>query len=166
MLLEELINKNFDKYTDKIKSILENKTHKIDAYISKYDEKIINIYDNNDNLLLSANYETIGTYDLSTSIFFWEFAFQLFPKLELSDNIESYKKELSDAIIKRTYKDSKYMEQLYYYITNNIFYIKYENIENLLKFIIYITKYNGIVDETLSDNKNIYYLITNIITIK
>lgn len=166
MSLQELINKDFNKLTQKLSSILNNRTYKIDAKVTKYDEKIINIYDNKDDLILSANYETIGTYDMATSILFWESAFQLFPKSELYEQMNLYKKELSDHIINRKYNDSKFMEEMYYYITNNICYINDKNIENLMKLIIHITKHMGIIDESTEDNKKIFYVITNILTIK
>ena len=74
--------------------------------------------------------------------------------IDIKNNIKNYNKS-----------DYEYIETIYNYLNNEILYIQYKYILNLLKVIMYILKCNGIIPNFNSINgldKMDFYIIKNI----
>lgn len=165
MSFANLVKNDFLKYTETVRVILnEYKNYKIVPYVTEYDEKIMDIFDD-DKKILSSHFELVGTYDINTSLFFWSSGFELLPKSKIFTKLKEFKKQLEEYIVEKSYNDLKYIEQLYYYIDKSIILLSKENLDILSQIMIYVTKYIGVVWETVND-KQLLYVLTDIISMK
>jgi CRISPR/Cas system-associated protein Cas5 (RAMP superfamily) len=114
--------------------------------------------------ILSVKYELLGIYDKSCNLFEWASKMKLIDKISIktTKNILKYKNKLKEHIINNTYSDMEYVERILYYLSNNIFFIEENNIQDLIKVCVFISKCQGIVKQ---DNNNVhkYYAVIDII---
>lgn len=163
MKLSDLIESSYLQYTKKLSSTMpNNQSYKIVPTVTEYDEKIITLSTKNNSILV-AHYDIVGTYNDVLGIYYWASSFELLAKSKIFAAMKEYKKILKKHIIDRTYDDEDYVEKIYYYISNPIIGINKENLDILVKLVIFVTKYMGVVIEKLTDSQQVLYVITDVI---
>jgi len=167
---ENEISDKYLKLTKTFNEIIKNHS----SYVIKINDDTherngMDVFDGSKKIM-SVNYEILGSYDNQLNIFYWACNHQLTNKhlIKLSKNIKKSKKTIGDKIINFEYSDIQYLENLYYYLSNSMFFIVDKNIEMLLKYCICTCNGMGILDETtayMGTDKPIkmYYIITDII---
>jgi len=103
------------------------------------DMHIINISDENDNFIMKCEYAVAGSYNLSSSVWYWSWSIDYIDK-ELTIDLEPVREFKNKLVDNSTKYDQKQSDQLYFYLSNNNFYLSYENINILLKMVLYLTK--------------------------
>lgn len=173
MKYKDIIDKKYLSLTNNMKNIIKDNEYYTEEQPNKEnDDHILNVFlKSNNKKILSVNYEILGFYSDKCNIFYW--GTNILPSnkyiYKLSKKIMRSKKKLKEYIINKKYSDISFLEKLLYYTTNKIFYIIYDNIDDLLKYSCYITNSIGILtNNSLKDKKafNIYYIIKNIKEIK
>lgn len=164
---EDKVLKQVDIYTKVIREILpdDNYTFNIN---DNPNYKIIDVFDKNKKKILSVQCQLLGSYDPDTKIFNWGCNKKISDKknTELSKLVKSKAKKIKKYILTKKYNDLLYLETLYYYLTNSIFFIN--DLTKLIKYSIYVTKSKGILFYTNDHNDNIKiqncYIIIDIIS--
>lgn len=158
-----IINKNeIEKYFKSSKSkfkdyIKDNKEIKYE-----YTKNILNISNNKFNL--KTEYNIIGYYNPIDSIFIWGWA-NPFVEKDVTVNI---KDSIKESISKKKI-DKDYTELFLYFVNNATFYIKEENLDMLLKLVLYVDKGQWLVGVKNEDKSPLlieFVLIKNIIQVK
>jgi hypothetical protein len=161
-----------DEYV-KLSRQLTDLTEKCQEYVIEIkgtnDDKILDVYCNNKKIL-SAVYEILGTYDTQCNLFFWsknmKFADRQVTKI--SREIKKHSKKIKSMILEKKYKDIDYLEKMYYYTSNNIFFVFPDNISEIIEFSVFFCKCKGILkykNNSAKEGKLIYtyYIITDIL---
>lgn len=168
MNFEKKVLERVESLTKTINDVLpKNTDYILDFDNEQIGNKIINVFDKNNKKILSVNYELLGTYDPRTKIFNWGCNKNIVDKqyTKLSKVIKSKSKKIKKYIITKKYEDVIYLETLYYYLTNKIFFVN--DITKLIKYCIYASKTKGIlmsIDTQLNGEIHKCYLITDIIS--
>jgi len=162
-LFYDVVKQKYNKITKKLKDILITDNYNVQNSINSNNDKVLDIYIDTKKIL-TCNYDILGVYDVNCGIFSWSTTLKLVDRELLTKvkHIQKYNKELEKLIITRKYSDIEFMETILYYISNNMFYIESDNIEQLLEFSCFITDSIGYLIQK-EKNKYIYYLITNIV---
>lgn len=140
-------NKDFSNKVDKYFNIKKKDIIDIIDPNYNYDYKFSTDKDNNaivevlknNKLVIKAEYELLGLYNLFNSVWYWGFGLDLVNRdlVKGSKSIKEFSK-----IIKKNYEDfdKKEAEILYFRTNNNNFYTSKKNIDNIVKLGLYITK--------------------------
>ena len=167
MKLEDEIITKVKLLTKTITEILpNNKEYSLD-FDNENDERIIDVFDKDKRKIMSVNYEILGTYDFSSKIFNWGCNKNIVDKklTKMSKNIKSESKTIKKYIVEKKYTDVAYLESIYYYLTNPLFFV--DDISYLIKFSIYASECKGVLismDTYKGVNIQTCYLITDIIS--
>jgi len=158
--MEKEIQKNFiDKEKKISKKFNYNKNYDYKISIDNQDNHIIELY-NNDELIMKAEYELIGIYNIYNSIWYWAWNIQMVDHKLIT---ESQKIKKFVNIIKDNFKkwDPKKAEEYNYICKNGNFYTTPNKLLMMVKLILYIT--NGIWYIPICHNKknSICYELNN-----
>lgn len=135
--LSDKINLNYNNLKKVISSKLDiNKEY---TYIFSNDNNnyIVEIY-LDDNLIIKAEYDIVGLYNIPLSVWYWSWNIS-FINEKLIGNLSKVK-EFSGNI-KDNYKnfDIKEADELYYLLSNGNFYVSSDKIDLIIKLVLYIT---------------------------
>lgn len=169
MNFEDIIKNKTDKLTSSVTNALKmHSKYKLYFSNDKHENKTIDVFASDDGKkkILSVKYEILGTYHINSKLFTWSCDQLLTDKKMtiLSKKIKEYSKNLKKVITIKKFKDVEYQERLYYYSTNNIFFVEYVNISDILKFSIFVSECHGILNFSENNGFQTYYLITDIIS--
>ena len=137
--LDESIEKYFnDKQKEISKKIDPNKNY---IYRLQQDDSgnfYIELYDN-DKLVLKAEYELIGIYNMFNSIWYWAHNIQFINRhlAKESKKIKEFSKELKDNYEKY---DPIEADTYYYISKNGNFYTSSDNVIKMIKLMLYVCK--------------------------
>jgi hypothetical protein len=170
------IEKTLSGYTKNKYAKLTKKINELIGSIDKYtieflendiDEHIISVHNNKNLKILSAKCEIIGSYDTQCELFTWAWGMQLrnVTVTDFEKNIKKYIKKVKYYIENTTYNDLQYLEQILYYLSNNIIYITPDNLEIIKNLCVVACDGNGVLQQFKNSEKTvyIYYLVTDII---
>lgn len=134
-------------------------------------DNIIDIYGSNKKKILTIKYEVLGTYDGTFGIFSWACDHVILNKevCLLSKNVKKYSKTLKKAIVSENNHDhnqtnSNYMEKIYYYLSNSMFFLDPQNLVDIIKISIFVTESKGIVQEIAQNKITTLYFVRDIIS--
>lgn len=167
---KDIIKIEYENLSKTLNGVLENNKEYEVAIVEDSDERILEVFNKNNKKILTTKYEILGSFNKKLNIYCWGCDSLVKNKelTNLSKEIKNYSKTLKKLIINKQFKDEEYMERLYYYLTNSMFYIENENLSDLIKISIYISNTKGVVIQENIDsfnNKiNIIYLVTDIIS--
>jgi hypothetical protein len=166
ILYSDIIEKKYKEQTRDLKKVLKSDTkYEMTIYASQNDENTMEFKSETNKVLLV--YEILGVYDTATSIFSWSWKHELIDrkKSQMIKKIKDQKKRIKSDIINGTYSDSKYLEQIYYYVSNPIFLLNSSEIEGFTKICTVLTQSKGIIHQFDSgDNRRkIFYVICDIV---
>jgi hypothetical protein len=147
------INKNYD-----FNFVEENDMNILELYLDK-------------KLKFRAEYNIVGLYNIPLSVWYWSWNIAFVNRnaiKEMVDKVKNFKKIIGDNYDNF---DMKEAEELYYFFSNDNFYISAENIDKLMRIALYLTKgiwilplnHKNNIDKTM--NRIEYILITKIIQI-
>ena len=167
-------------YVDKVNKSIINYNKELNTIIEKYPEYFVEINEDssennvlevyyNNKKILSAKYQILGIYDEHCNLFTWAKYIQLIDKklTKISKKIKAMSSIIKNIIIKNEYSDIDYLEKIMYYLSNNTFIIYPQNINELINFSTFATKYKGVIKSKMNINDKsvyIYYLIIDIIS--
>jgi hypothetical protein len=164
--LKSDVNEYYKSIND-IGSILLKKYKDVKVVENQNDDTISIINNENDEILLTCTYWYIGAYDIDRELWLWSYN-----NFALNTNSTKFKKYIDDFIleIKKNIKkydkiEHEYIETVYNYLNNEIIYIQYKYILDLLKVMIYLLKCNGIMpyfNPVNGINKMDFYIIRDI----
>lgn len=143
MKTNKKFNKKVDSYYDQQKTKYSNiidlsKPYNSNMYVDDNGNHIIElIYDG--KIKIKAEYELIGMYNISNSMWYWGWAIDLIDKSLIKSVTEM--KEFPE-FIKENFKlfGNKEAEDLYFKTDTASFYTDHENIEKILKLTLYQLK--------------------------
>jgi hypothetical protein len=133
------VEKYFDnKKKDIIDSLDPSYNYDYKFSTDKNNNSIVEVLKNG-KLVIKAEYELLGLYNLFNSVWYWGYGLDLVNRdlVKISKSIKDFSKT-----IKKNYNDfdKKEAEILYFRTNNNNFYTAKKNIENIVKLGLYITK--------------------------
>jgi len=165
--LEHDIMNDYLKLKKEIHKIFDSsKVSKI-RYIT---EDIIEFYDN-ENMLLRASFQEIGTYDINTNIWVWSWdkvPTNIFLS-KYSKFIKTQSKKFFDKIIETKNKEECKILEKYYYLSQNGYFYYTGDVLEIIKYSLFMTKspwyftVTNKLDNNVPINKNHYLFITNVI---
>lgn len=168
MNFEDIIKNEYRELTKSLADVLKNNTNYIIEIVINPNDNIMDIFDDNNKKILTIQYEVLGTYSNNLGIFSWACDNIVGNKeiIELSKNTKKYSKNLKKLIIENNFEDVKFLERLYYYLSNNMFFIDNKNINDIITISVFVTKTLGVVKSNNTSNKNIttFYLVTDIMS--
>jgi hypothetical protein len=149
---------NLSKFVDEL--LNENKNYEI----SILNGTTMEIYGKNKKIL-TVKYEILGSFDISLMVFSWAYKLMIIDKktTKLSRKIKKHKKKIKKLIVNKNFNDSDFLEEIYYYLSNGIFFVDKDKINNIIILSLFITKCKGIINIT-KNNTILYFLITDIIS--
>ena len=156
--------KNTFSNKNKVSSLLKNKDESSLKFVFGYNNNkpTVNVYDRDKNkILFEAEYEHIGIYNETVSIWYWSWNIPFInKKLYASKNrIKSY----PDELIKKFKKyDPFRLEELYFYLTNDNFYCQKKDCDLPAKIALHILDAEGFIKKQKSEDLVEYILIKNI----
>lgn len=133
--INEYINANESAMLEKIDL---SKEYKFNFPELSTDEHIVEIYGQDDKLVLKGKYSIMGIYNLESSIWVWGHDISFVDK-SLVKSIKKIKDLSQD--LKDNYKDyiPEQADELYFITSNGNFYLSNENIPKVIKLGTYIT---------------------------
>lgn len=160
---------------ENINNIYNDKKLSFSKKINLADDYIYNFYNNNDSyfvdiinksnksIKLKAEYQIIGIYHISLSFWYWGWSLAYVNKslISILNKIRQYDINNIHNIDKNV--TSKEIEEINYYISNNNFYLHYENLIKILKLVLYLTNGLWYFPIKKGDDKVEFILITKII---
>ena len=176
MKLEDIVNNKCKELTSIVDAVLglNDDKLKIDYTIminnNKFTDNTIDVI-RNEKKIMRINYQILGIFDSQTKLFTWGCDFEIVNRnlTSLSKLIKKKSKTMKNIISNMKYSDVDYLEEIYYYLSNNIFYIDDKYLKKLINISLFITKKKGIVvgNGNLFNNEQIptqvFYIITDII---
>jgi len=164
--LKNDINTYYKKIND-VGSIILKKYKNIYLVENQNDNTISIINSDNNEIVLTCTYWYVGSYDINRELWLWSYNnFSLNNKsIQFKQYIDDFIIDIKNNIKNYNKSDYEYIETIYNYLNNEILYIQYKYILNLLKVIMYILKCNGIIPNFNSINgldKMDFYIIKNI----
>ena len=132
------LNKYYSEHKKDIsKKINLKNDYKYIFEINTNNRHIVKIYDN-DKLLMVAEYELAGIYNLYNSVWYWAWNIDNIDRrlAKLSHKIKKFAKYIKDNDNKF---QSKERDELYYRTKNGNFYTSFKNIKLLTKLALYLT---------------------------
>lgn len=138
--LDETINEYFIKRKNEINKIFDpDKNYNYKMYSG--DTHIIEIYDNN-KMILKAEYDLIGIYNIFNSIWYWAWNIQFVDRslAKNSEKVKKFAKELNDKYDDYLKNNKmKVLDNYYYICKNGNFYTSSDNILKMIKLMMYLT---------------------------
>ena len=138
--------KKVDNYFKNIKDDIQKKLDITKEYQYNFVEEnglnIIEISIDN-KIKLRAEYNIIGLYNIPLSIWYWGYSLE-FVNRKLLDKLQiikefSKKLEINDKNNNGEFKPVE-LEELYFITSNNNFYCSSQNIDKIIKIVLYLTK--------------------------
>lgn len=126
--------------------------------------QVLNVY-TQEKKILSSRYELLGIYDESTNLFVWGSSLTPSDKnntLKVK-NIKDYSTKLKSLIITKKFSDIDFQERSLYYLSENIFYITNENIQDFILLCIFVSKKLVLIKRNLGTHLISFYLITDVL---
>lgn len=151
------IDENYDKKKDKFTKIFNiTKKYSYNFIKDNNNNDIIELYDENNKIVLRFIYSIIGNYDVYKSIFYWSYNIFFINKNLTEDTklIKNFAKELKNNHKKY---DKIQADVLYYLANNSNFYISSQNIDKVIKFALYVTEFDFYLPIKYDENDNIIY---------
>lgn len=166
-MLSNKIEKYFNLKRKEIISIVDlDKLNKYNVDVVKYDDKlhngnIIELSDKNNhsNRFLST-YFIAGYYNIITSTWIWAWANPYLEK-NLADKLKNKIKD--NSLIGQIRKDVNKKELYNYFSTEDTFFISNKNIDELMKFILFVSNGLWFVSRKINDNSLEILIIDKII---
>jgi hypothetical protein len=168
IITSQAVESKFNTNSSNIKKIFDpTKLSKI-----HYDEQgKIKLYDKDDNILLNAVFQEIGSYDTKTKIWVW--SWNKFPVNNLMSKYSKTVKKSTEKLLQQlvSCKNSdtcKHIEEYYYFAKYGNLYYE-DDIMKLIKYAMFITDapwylaVNNQLDPTVPNEKIHYLYITNIV---
>lgn len=115
--------------------------------IFKDNNKLELHYDN--NIVVKGTYEVIGIYSVSSSIWTWGYAAY----------IEKDMTKLSQEI--KVYHDRKMTEEEMFYVDNSSFFLSYQSLNSLFKFIKKVSNKKILIVSRIINRNIIEYLVVD-----
>jgi len=152
-----------NKYCQEANSDIHKKYDSTKNYVFRFeDPNIVNIYESNkdDNkLIFKCEYSVVGTYNIYNSIWYWSWAIDYINKTlinkRLIEDVKDYKPK------KNSYSYQE-LDEIYFYTSNNNFYLSYQNINKLTNLVLYLTKGQMIIPvKYTTDGNTISYTENN-----
>lgn len=166
--LEKKIDANFKNLEGNIKKIFDQS---LISYIKYLDNDVLIIYDKQDNMLLKAKFQEIGSYDFNTKIWVW--SWNKIPTNNLltsySKNVKKYSKKLFQKITKCKNMPSCMTLEKYYYMSKYGNFYFSDDIMQIIKYALFVTNsqwYLNIThmhDKSVPKNKIHCLFITNVL---
>lgn len=166
---EDIVKIESNNLSQSLNNILkDHSNYSINIVNDSHKYSYIDVFGINSKKILTVKYEILGTYDATSGIFNWA-CDQMISNKEittLSKQIKKYSKDLKKMIIKNKYNDTNYLEKIYYYLSNTIFFLESVNLIDIIKISIFVTKCKGVIKNNNSSNNKIttLYLVTDIIS--
>lgn len=122
-----------EDYYKSQKELIKKKYDTEKNYTYQINENIIELHDK-DKLVLRAEYQLIGIYNIISSIWVWGWNIQFVNKnlISLSEKI----KEFPEKLMKEK-NNSREIDDLYYITSNGNFYTSPNNVEKIAKFALH-----------------------------
>jgi hypothetical protein len=121
-----------------------------------------------ENKKVTVTYEPIGLYDTTTSLFSWTWKFSTLSRkrIELSKMIKKFMPILKSHIIEKTYVDNEYLEKIYYYLSNPIFFLDAMRLNDIEKLCSYILDGKCVLKapSNVDNKKIIIYVVIDVIS--
>lgn len=152
------------KYKDMNKKI--DLTKQYQYIFSSNDNKNIVEFYLNDKLKLKAEYNVIGLYNMTISVWYWGWNIAFINK-KLIYEISKIKQSVQNLLKSNEIKN-KDKEELYYLVNNDNFYISNENVNKILKLVLFCTPglwIFPVIYQTEQLDRIEYILITKILQI-
>lgn len=151
----------FDKY-----GITDN--YNIEVFKTPENNNIADVM-RDEKQLLRIDYEVAGYYNLINSTWTWGHANPFIEK-DITKSVDGLKK-LKKVLLETNTKtlDTAHKELYIYFITNPVFFISRENIDKLIKFVIYYTDSKWMLmrkNNTKNPTHLEFILVKNILQIK
>lgn len=139
--LSNLINNYYNNCKKEISNFIEDDVYKLD-FITEDDKFIVDVYkseksgvhdkQNKKKHVLKSYYEVLGCYNVVSSIWTWSYATYIERNLTKSSRkIKKYHKKLV--------KSDENIDLYLFYTANTSLFITYKNLQELLKFGLYIS---------------------------
>lgn len=171
MSFEDVIKIESNKLAKSLNSVLNDyPNYTIGIVNDSNKDSFIDVYGTTKKKILTVKYEVLGMYDSQMEIFSWACDHKISDKgiVGLSKEVKKYSKKLKKHIIKKEFDDTEYMERLYYYLSNSMFFLEFSNLSDIMKISIFVTKCKGVLKQDNNDTSNskntIFYLVTDIIS--
>lgn len=165
MTLEKIIEDKYNDLSSEL-NLLTDESDKFDMTftVSPIEDVVEMISARNK---FSAIYQVLGTYDHSRQLFSWASGYGLLNKDKTTSSkaVRNYAKTLHDGITNRTYSDVEYAERLYYYISNSIFTIGEDNLDDIVKIATFVTEACGVIyHRSDTVGPSVFYIILDIVS--
>lgn len=160
-MLSERINNYYDKQKQQY-AMLSDATYTVNIY--KHDDKdIVDVYKQNKKIV-RGYYDLIGYYNTNTNIFVWAYA-NPFVEKDMTKKVASLK-DKKEMLMKVESITDELRELYLYFISNSSMYISKENLQQLLKFVLYYMNGHWIVerknaDSTVNSGQQLEFLLIN-----
>lgn len=171
MSFEDIINSEYKTIAKSLNNVISNnQDYTIIMSDDSTVDNFLDVFGKNDKKVLTVKYEVLGTYDEQLNIFSWGCDNIIADKdmTKLAKLTKKYSKNIKILIVKKEFKDQKYLERMYYYLTNNMFFLESINLNDIIKLAVFITKTNGVIKKNTTSaigNKIIsLFFVTDIIS--
>lgn len=139
--VEEYYKKQKEKIHPKIKS---SSIQKYEFNEDKNKVHTINIIGNDNESLYNSTFRIAGIYNIQASTWTWGYNVD-FANKNLTINKNIIKKTLKDIKNEYNITDKEELDKVYFYLSNNSFFISRKNIKDLIKLVLYISQKKWIV---------------------
>ncbi len=170
MNFEDIIKNEYNNLTKSLENIIKDHPKYTINIVDDLNDNIMDIFGNSKKKVLTVKYEVLGTYNITLGIFIWACDNVIGDKeiSELSKTTKKYSKNLKKLIIDKKFKDISYIERLYYYLSNSMFFVDPINLNDITKLSTFVTNTNGIIKQNSSNALNheiiTMYYVTDIIS--
>ena len=130
--LEKEINNKFIKLNQLSHDLLQ-KCKSNNITINENDNNTIDVICNKEKLFM-AEYEILGSYDVSNGIFIWGWKMIDRENKHKTKSLKKYYKNIHNYVVNNKYSDIKYLERIHYYLSNDIFYLENDHLDIIIKF--------------------------------
>ena len=141
-MVENNFFEKINKYYDNLKNDISKKIDIGKDYsFERYEEnknQLVNIF-LDEKLILKAEYNVIGMYNIPLSIWYWGWNIAFLNK-DLIKDLQMVSDFLN--LLDKNYQDfdAKEADLLYYFLSNPNFYITNDKIDEIIKLVLYLTK--------------------------
>ncbi len=128
-----------------------NKNYKFEFNTDPVGNSILEMYDDDNKIVLKAEYCFIGIYNLINSVWYWAWNVEFLDKklAEKSKVVKQLKKDLVNDYEKYLLGE---IDELYFYSSNGNFFVSHDNVVKLAKLMLYLAK--GLWFLTVCPGKN------------
>lgn len=157
--------KFYKKVDDYYKDIKDNIQSKLDInkeYEYIFDGDTVNIMLNN-KIKIKAEYNIVGLYNIGLSVWYWGYSIDFINK-KFTEKLDIIRK--FPIILEKDSKEfsSQELEELHFMTSNTNFYCSGQNIDRIIKFVLFMTNSVWFVPIKNSD-KIEYIILTKILQI-